>query len=138
MDACTKLVRMVELLAAETSDPRRLLVALGTAVAGIRTGPLAFVDLARGGRNHFPGRGMASEFDDDSDGQARHFAGIATSSARVGPTLTRWLSIIVGRDAPTSPDGRLTDLAVEFARLLLRRELATADAADWIRQRLCA
>ncbi|MGV8894843.1 MAG: hypothetical protein ACOH10_07180 [Rhodoglobus sp.] len=137
MDACAKLVRVVELIAIETSDPRRLLVALGTAAAGIRTGPLALIDLARGGRNHFPGRGMASEFDDDSDGQARHFAGIATSAARVGPTLTRWLSIVVGRDAPSSPDGRLTDLAVEFARALLKGDLATADAADWLRERLC-
>ena len=138
MDACAKLATAIELAATGTADPRRLLVALGTAAAGIRPGPVAFLDLARGGRNHFPGRGTASEFDDDSDGQVRHFAGIATSVARIGPTLTRWLSIVVGRDAPSSPDGRLTDLAVEFARLLLRRELATSDAADWVRQRLCA
>ena len=137
MNACAKLARLVELIAAETTDPRRLLVSLGTAAAGIRPGPLALFDLARGGRNHFPGRGMASEFDDDSDGQVRHFAGIATSSARVGPTLTRWLSIIVGRDTPSSPDGMLSDLAVEFARKLLRGELETSDAADWIRHRLC-
>lgn len=137
MDACAKLARIVELIATETTHPRRMLVALGTAAAGIRPGPLALIDLARGGRNHFPGGGVASEFDDDSSGQVRHFAGIATSGARVGPALTRWLSIVVGRDAPSTADGRLTDLAVEFSRLLLRGELATADAADWIRERLC-
>lgn len=128
---------MCELIAADTTHPRRFLISLGAAVAGIRTGPLALIDLARGGRNRFPGRGMADAFDDDSDGQARHFAGIATAAARVGPTPTRWLSIVVGRDAPTTADGRLTDLAVDFALLLLRRELATVDAADWIRERLC-
>lgn len=138
MDACSKLATAIDLAAAQTTSPRQLLVTLGTAAAGIRPGPLALLDLARGGRNHFPGRGMASEFDDDSDGQVRHFAGIATSVVRVGPVLTRWLSIVMGRDAPSSPDGKLTDLAVEFASLLLRRELAAVDGADWVRSRLCA
>lgn len=129
---------MIELLALEPGSPRLLLLRLGAAVAGIRTGPLGLLDLARGGRNPFPGSGMTTRFDDDSDGQARHFAGIATASARVSPAVTRWLSVHIGRDDPESPDGRLTDLAVAFARALLHGELATSDAAAWVEERLCA
>ena len=138
MDACARLVATIERLAAETASPRELLLRLGTEAAGIRRGPRGFIDLARGGRNRMPGGGVQPRLDDDTGGQIRHFAGIATAAARVGPTPARWLSIHLGRDAPTSADGRLTDLAVSFARQLLRGELAITDAAPWVDARFCA
>jgi hypothetical protein len=137
MDACAELVAVVGRLAEETSHPRRLLLRLGTAAAAIRTGPLGLLDLARGGRNLFPGGGVQRSLDDGTGGQIRHFAGIATAAARIGATPARWLSIIVGRDSPSSADGRLTDLAVSFARQLLSGELATKDAAAWVESNLC-
>lgn len=137
MDACRELVAVVERLGAETADPKQFLLRLGTEAAGIRRGPLGFVDLARGGTNRLKGRGVRAHLDDDTKGQIRHFAGIATSVPRVGAHLTRWLSIVVGRDAPSSPDGRLTDLAVAFARQLLAGSLPLTDAAGWVRTNIC-
>lgn len=110
---------------------------LGTDAAGIRRGALAVADLARGGSNLIPGGGVKRHYDDETDGQIRHFAGIATASARIGPRLARTLSLTVLRDPPTSADGRLTDAAVEFSRQLLSGELPLADASGWIARRLC-
>lgn len=136
MDACSKLVTVVERLGAETSDPKQLLLRLGTDAAGIRRGQLGFIDLARGGKNRLPG-GVRAPLDDGTSGQIRHFVGIATSAARIGPRLTRWLSIVVGRDAPSSADGRLTNLAVAFARQLLTGALPVTEAASWVRKNVC-
>ena len=55
----------------------------------------------------------------------------------LGPRSTEWLSVHVRRDAPDSPDGRLTTLAVQFASALLGDTLATPDAGDWIREHVC-
>ncbi|WP_111720409.1 hypothetical protein [Homoserinimonas sp. OAct 916] len=137
MDACSRLVTIVERLGSETSDPKRFLLQLGTDAAGIRRGPLGFVDLARGGKNRLPGGGVRALVDDDTNGQIRHFVGIATSVARIGPRLTRWLSIVVGKDAPSTPDGRLTDLAVAFAHRLLSGDLPVPEAAAWVRRNIC-
>jgi len=54
-----------------------------------------------------------------------------------GPDRTLWLSVHVRRDAPDSPDGRLTDLGVEFATGVLEGTLPEAQAGDWIRQHVC-
>ena len=138
MDSCAELVSIVERLGRETTRPRQFLLRLGTEAAGIRRGPLGFVDLARGGSNRLHGGGIRKPLDDRTGGQVRHFAGIATAAARVGPTPTRWLSILIGRDHPASADGRLTDLAVSFARQLLSGELPTTDAAGWVERNICA
>lgn len=137
MDACSRLVAVVERIGAETSDPNQFLLRLGAEAAGIRRGPRGFIDLARGGRNHLPGGGVRASLDDDTDGQIRHFVGIATSVARIGPRLTRWLSIVIGRDAPSSADGRLTDLAVTFAHELRSGTLPVSAAAAWVRTNIC-
>ena len=67
----------------------------------------------------------------------RHFAGTVAVAARLGGSITRWLIVHVLRDSPDSPDGRLSDEAIEFARLVRSGELGQADAADWVRSRLC-
>jgi hypothetical protein len=41
------------------------------------------------------------------------------------------------RDPPDSADGRLSEEAIEFVRLVRSGELAQADAAGWVRRRLC-
>lgn len=138
MDACARLVALIERLSSETTEPKQFLIRLGSEAAGIRTGPLGYVDLARGGKNRLPGGGVRAVLDDDTDGQIRHFVGIATAAARIGPRLTRWLSVVVGRDEPTSADGRLSDLAVTFARDLLAGTLPVTDAAAWVRRHVCS
>ena len=57
--------------------------------------------------------------------------------ALLGAARTEWLSVHVRRDAPDSPDGRLTGLAIEFAGQLLDGTVATSDAGGWIRQHVC-
>ncbi|MBM7503672.1 hypothetical protein ACFPER_09320 [Agromyces aurantiacus] len=136
MDACTALAESIDRLAARGYANRRFLRELGRA-AGVRRGALWVVDAARGGRNRLRGRGFHPAVDDDTDGQARHFAGTVAVAARVGGPLTRWLTTVVLRDPPDSPDGRLSDEAIEFARLVRSGELAQADAAAWVRDRLC-
>ncbi len=135
-DACQRLVALVAQLAARELSPRRLLLALGREAAGIREGPVGLIDLALGGRDVIIGRGMKSMFDDASRGQVRHFAGVATSTALLGPGLTRRLSVVRG-DSAASPDGRLSEAAIDFAVELLSRRLAVASAADWLRTTLC-
>ncbi|MFF1877129.1 hypothetical protein [Leifsonia sp. NPDC058230] len=137
MDACSELADAATRLAATATSPRTFLVEFGRVAAGVRRGPLWMLDAGKGGRNHFSGRGFRRPVDDDTDGQARHFAGIVAVSARVGTRLTRILSIAVGGDKPTSADGRLTDQALEFTRLVRSGRLAPGDSGDWIRARLC-
>src|SRR4051812_39477103 len=138
MDACAELADASARIAAESHSPRRFLTELGAEVGGVRRGPLWPMDAASGGSNRLRGRGFRRHVDDGTDGQARHFAGIVAVAVRIGPRLTRWLSVHVGRDAPESADGRLTDHAVEFVRLIRDDELSQADAADWIRATLCS
>jgi hypothetical protein len=136
------LVTLSEKLVKSSPTPRQFLFALGAKAAGIRRGPLGYLDLARGGRNIFPGDevgdGVKVRFDDDTGGQIRHFAGIVAASVRVGPKAADWLSQTVGRDARRSPDGRLTHVATQFSRLILSGDLAVADAPAWLEKRVCA
>ena len=136
MDACTALAESIDRLAGRGYPSRRFLKELGRA-AGVRRGPLWLVDAASGGRNRIRGRGFHPTLDDDSDGQARHFEGTIAVAARLGGSVTRWLIVHVLRDSPDSADGRLSDEAIEFVRLVRSGELEQADAADWVRRRLC-
>jgi hypothetical protein len=118
--------------------PRQFLERLALEVAGIRPGWPGTLDLALGGRDVIRGRGWRPEYSDGSRGQARHFVGLAAATVRFGPGPTRWVSVRIRRDPADSPDGRLTDAAIEFAVGILHGDLSVADAADWIRGRLCA
>jgi hypothetical protein len=137
MDACSELADAAATVATTATTPRRFLVDFGRVAAGVRRGPLWVLDAGTGGRNHYSARGFRHHVDDDTDGQARHFAGIVAVAARVGTRLTRRLSITIGGDDPASADGRLTDQALEFTRLIRSGELAPVDSGDWIRSRLC-
>src|SRR5688572_16956395 len=86
-------------------SPADYLRALGSLVAGIDPGIEGIVDLARGGSNQVSGRGFAPEFDDDSDGQARHFAGVAASVEVFGGRAAEFLAHTFVDD-PDTPDGR--------------------------------
>ena len=136
MDACAALADSIDRLARRGYSNRRFLTELGR-VGGVRRGPLWVMDAAGGGRNRLPGGGFRSAVDDATEGQARHFAGTVAVAARIGGRLTRWLTTAVLRDAPESADGRLSDEAIEFARLVRSGELAQADASGWVRRRLC-
>lgn len=138
MDACTALVNACDRIAAHAPSPRTFLVELGRQVAGVRRGPLWPLDAGRGGRNRLRGRGFRAHVDDGTDGQARHFAGIIAVAARIGNGPTQWLSIQVGRDAPESADGRLTDHALDFVRLIRSGQLAPTEAGRWIEREICA
>lgn len=137
-DACTQLVSLLQRLATVERSPRRFLTALGRQAAGIRSGPAGMLDLATGGRNVFRGRGFKVAFDDATDGQVRHFAGVALATTILGARLTRWASVHVGRDQPGSADGRLTDAAIEFASCLLGGSLPVASAPGWVQDVVCA
>lgn len=142
MNACAELCSLLERLAAPPAGhertPRGYLREVGREAASIRLGPLWAWDALHGGRDRIPGAGFARTFDDCTRGQVRHFGGIVAVTARLGPRLTRWASIQIGRDRPDTPDGRLSDAAIEFARLVTARRLAPDDAAGWVRARLCA
>lgn len=137
VDGCARLADACARLAERTSTPGAFLRALGHEAAGVRHGPLWPLDAGRGGSNRIRGRGFRRHVDDGTEGQARHFAGIVAVAARIGPRLTRWLSIHVGRDAPDTADGRLTDYALDFVRLVRSGELAPADADAWVRTTIC-
>ena len=137
MNACADLVHTTARVAADSSSPRAFLLQLGAEAGGVRRGPRWVMDAARGGRNRLSGRGFLRHVDDGTDGQARHFAGIAAVATRIGPRLTRWLSIHLGGDAPDSADGRLTDHALDFVRRTLDGRLAPHEAPEWIRRNLC-
>ncbi|MDR6972565.1 hypothetical protein [Leifsonia shinshuensis] len=137
MDGCAQLAEACARVAARTSDPAQFLRELGHEAAGVRRGPRWPLDAGRGGSNRIRGRGFRRHVDDGTDGQARHFAGIVAVAARLGTRTTRWLSIHVGRDAPESADGRLTDHALDFVGGLRSGELQPADAADWVRSTIC-
>ena len=136
MDACAALAESIDRLAERGHSNRRFLKELGR-VGGVRRGPLWLTDAASGGSNRLRGRGFRAQVDDATDGQARHFAGTVAVATRVGGRMTRWLSTAVLRDAPDTADGRLSDEAIEFVRLVRSGELAQADAAGWVRRRLC-
>lgn len=136
MDACAALAESIDRLATRGYRNRRFLRELGRA-AGVRRGPIWVADAASGGRNRIRGRGFHPVVDDDTEGQARHFAGTVAVAARVGGPITRWLTVHVLRDGPDTADGRLSEAAIEFARLIRSGELRQSDAAGWVRHRLC-
>ena len=137
-DACAGLVALAAREAVPGIAPRRFVDRLGHAGAGVRPNLLGVIDLALAGENRLPGHGFRPELDDGTDGQVRHFCGIAASCRRFGPRITRWVSIHLRHDPPDAPDGRLTDLAIAFVGLLLGGELEVADAPTWLRRTLCA
>lgn len=136
MDACAALAESIDRLAQRGYSSRRFLKELGRA-GGVRRGPLWLLDAASGGRNLLRGRGFHPTVDDATDGQARHFAGTVAVAARIGGPLARWLTVTVLRDTPDTADGRLSEVAIEFARLIRSAELEQSDAAGWVRRRLC-
>ncbi|WP_116080793.1 hypothetical protein [Agromyces sp. PvR057] len=136
MDACAALAESISLLAGRGHSNRRFLKEIGR-IGGVRRGPFWVTDAASGGSNPLKGRGFRAAFDDDTDGQARHFAGTVAVTVRIGGGLSRWLTAHVLRDAPDTADGRLSAAAIEFVRLVRSDELAQSDAADWVRRTLC-
>jgi hypothetical protein len=136
-NACEELAQLVEKIAAQHTDAKGFLVALGQDAADIHTGPRALLDLLIAGRTELPGGGFKPELRDHSGSQSRHFAGIARSVTVLGAKRTVWISENLRRDKRDSADGRLTLLAVEFASGLLDGELEPVDAGAWIRSNLC-
>lgn len=136
-DACDALARLVERLAVKQPSGEALLAQMAHETAAIRPGWRGLLDLMRGGVDLIRGRGFRARFDDDSDGQARHFAGIAYSVCLIGEKLTRFVSIRIRRDAEESPDGRLTDQAIDFAKGILSSRISVAAAGSWIETHLC-
>jgi hypothetical protein len=135
--ACERLGGLASLLAIETPNPEQFLRRLGREAAGIRTGPRAFFDLARGGDDLIPGRGFRGRYSDGSDGQARHFAGIAVAASYGGERATRLVSIFVRRDELNSADGALTEEGLAFARQIESGELPVSEGGAWILARIC-
>lgn len=137
--ACAQLASLAAKIAAQSPQisPRDFILALGEQAAGIRRGMWGGFDLLRGGRNLIFGGGFKPEFDDHSGGQVRHFTGIAVSSVRFGPRLTTWLSENIRRDPAGSPDGRLTLVAVDFSKKLLKGEVPVNAAGQWLQEKLC-
>jgi hypothetical protein len=137
-DACSGLVSLAERLARTETRPHGFVRELAREGAGIRTGPLALVDLARGGRNPVRGGGFRTEYSDGSGLQVRHFCGVARATTLIGPTATRWLMVHVGHDRLDSADGRLTEAAIEMVALLRAGRLPLESAAGWIDRQVCA
>ncbi|MWV57862.1 hypothetical protein [Rathayibacter sp. VKM Ac-2754] len=138
IDACALLADRVDAIASREARPRAFLHAVALEIAGIRGGLLGPVDLATGGRNRIRGRGFAPAYDDDTRGQARHFAGVAGATLFLGGGLAHVFLRTLGGDRPGSADDRLTRRAIEWSRLVRRGELPVADAGDWIRREICA
>jgi hypothetical protein len=134
---CRRLAGIAADLAEADPEPSRFLRALGREAAGIRPPPRAFTDLARGGSDRIPGRGFLARFDDGSLGQARHFAGIAVARSFGSAADVRRISIDLRRDPADSPDGRLTDEAIEFANAVLGGDLSVAETPEWMLDNLC-
>lgn len=137
--ACERLASIADRLAGEVPphSARSFLVALGEQAAGVRIGPLWWADAARGGRNHVRGGGFRREYDDLTSGQVRHFAGTVAVAARIGPRLTRLLVTHVLRDTPDTPDGRLSESALDLVEALRTGALPLVGAGGWIRAHLC-
>ena len=137
-NACHALARVADEIAAGGGSGHELLVELGYRVAGIPHGWMAWPALATGGISRVKGGGFRSDLSDRSRGQARHFAGVARAVTLVGERATLWVSVHVRRDAEESPDGRLSQLAVDFASALLDGSLPPRESGEWIRRNVCA
>jgi hypothetical protein len=137
-NACAAMADVADAIAAGQPSGRELLVELGARVAGIGRGRTALPTLLAGGRTRLRGGGFREELRDHSARQTRHFAGIARAVTVLGAERTRWISVHVRRDAPDSPDGRLTELAIAFAGGVLDGSIPPGRAGDWIRSHVCA
>jgi hypothetical protein len=135
--ACERLGALASLLAIETPEPNGFLRRLGREAAGIHSGARGLADLARGGEDRIPGKGFRGRFSDGSNGQARHFAGIAVAASYGGEQATRLISIFVRDDALNSADGALTEEALAFTRQIRSGELPVAESGAWILDRVC-
>jgi hypothetical protein len=135
--ACRRMAGLAARLAEAEESARRFLRAFGREAAGIRPPPRAYGDLARGGRDLIPGRGFLSRYDDGTEGQVRHFAGIAAASTFGGGSATRFISIFFRDDPIASPDGQLTEEGIEFAERVLGGDLAPAETPAWLLENLC-
>lgn len=136
--ACADLVQVTSSLGALHLRPKYFLRVLALLCGGIRPGPIGLYDLAVAGANLYPGQGFRPEFDDGTAGQVRHFVGIAASVTWVGVPATRIVSERIRRDLVDSPDGRLGEVAIRFAHLILTGALPPEHAADWLSARLCS
>ena len=139
-DSCARLAEVTDVIATEHPEwsGHELVVELAHRVAGISRGPSAVLGLLTGGRSQLTGGGFRPELRDRSASQTRHFVGVARAVTVLGAGRTEWLSVHVRRDAPDTPDGRLSELAIRFATQLLDGSLATRDAGEWIRSNVCA
>lgn len=137
LSACADLVRVTSALGALNLRSKYFLRVLALLCGGIRPGPLGLYDLAVAGANLYPGQGFRPEFDDGTAGQVRHFVGIAASVTWVGVPATRFVSEQIRRDLADSPDGRLGEVAIRFAHLILTGALPTDRAAEWLETQLC-
>ncbi len=134
--AAVRLADIADELGGRHLTPRRFLRGLAWNCAGIRPDVRGYLDLAMGGRNTISGRGFRARFDDGTNGQARHFAGVAVAVVLLGEPVTRWALRWGLQDAPDSADGRLSEAALRFSRALRSGELSVRDAGGWIRQHL--
>ena len=139
LPACRALSVLAELIvAADPSvEPMALVERLGEQAAGIRPGVRGLADLATGGDDHLRGDGFRDDLDDGTSGQARHFAGVAAATARLGDEVTHVASTHLMGDGSDTADAQLTHKALEFVRLLESGDLTPGTAADWIRKELC-
>ncbi len=137
-NACQQLVELCgEVLEiAPELTPREFLRTLGALVAGIDLGLKGFRQLARGGANGLVGAGFRKEYDDDTAGQARHFAGTAAAAALIGDKPAELFAHHVV-DPAESIDGYLSTAALEFARLLVDGEVPLGEAGGWIAEHIC-
>jgi hypothetical protein len=135
--ACRNVAGLAAKLAERTDNPLVFLRDFGKGAAGIRSGSRGLGDLARGGKNTIPGKGFLRRFDDGTAGQARHFAGIAVARTFGSAAATRTVSIFLRDDPADSPDGRLTDAAIEFAGEVLSEDLELEETPGWVLDNLC-
>jgi hypothetical protein len=135
--ACRRMAGLAARLAERERSAVGFLREFGREAAGIRPPPRAYGDLARGGRDLITGRGFLDRFDDGSQGQVRHFAGIAVASTFGGGGATRIVSILFRDDPLESPDGQLTEEGIAFADELRSGELELAETPAWLLDHLC-
>ncbi|THG29885.1 hypothetical protein [Naasia lichenicola] len=136
--AAQRLAHVADQLGRRDLTPRRFLRGLAWNCAGIRPDLRGYLDLAVGGRNPISGRGFRRRFDDGTDGQVRHFAGVAVAPVLLGDRFTGFALRWFLRDSPDSADGRLSEAALRFAHALRSGEVSVRDAGSWIRQNLVA
>jgi hypothetical protein len=135
--ACERLAGLAGQLAEEEDDATGFLFALGRNGAGIRAGSRGLGDLLRGGRNRIPGKGFLARYDDGSQGQVRHFSGIAVAVLYAKGDTTLWISRRLRNDRKGSADDELTKRGVDFAEEVVSGDLELEDAEDWILENLC-